>query len=244
MATLYLDFLYNYTTGERRSATPASYQYDEGHQLSVNVPNEVTSAELHYWMRGMEESEAYVPTSITEESDGSYTILGNVPNSYFESSGDLIVYVVVTDSSAAITSYEGRISITSRSKPDDYVDDDPDNSAVSYVEQAYLYAQTSEAWAIGTIDGTAVESDADQYQNNSKYYSTLAASNASAAETSETNAATSASEAASSASAAAAIVAVASNGTVIVDGDDSDTTYVVTQRVEDGRLVTTLTESE
>ncbi len=244
MATLYLDFLHNYITGERRTASPASYQYDEGHQLSINVPNEVTSAELHYWMRGMEESEAYVPTSITQESDGSYTILGNVPNSYFESNGDLIVYVVVTDSSAAITSYEGRISITSRSRPDDYVDDDPDNGAVSYVEQSHIYAQTAEAWARGTIDGAAVGSTADQYHNNSKYYSNLAASSASAAETSETNASTSASDAAASASAAAAIVVVANNGTVIVDGDDSDTTYVVTQRVENGRLVTTLTESE
>lgn len=41
------------------------------------------------------------------------------------------------------------------------------------VNSAEAHAEDSEAWARGTKDGTPVPSTADQYQNNSKYYSEL-----------------------------------------------------------------------
>ena len=129
MATLTLDYLRGYTLGERRDSVPVAYQWDQGHSLQIKVPKEVTTAELHYWHPGMAKSEAYEPTSITAESDGTYTILGSVPNKYFEYGTNLSVFVVVTDDDAAITTYEGRIQVVQRDEPEDYVDTDPDNTA-------------------------------------------------------------------------------------------------------------------
>ena len=126
---LTLDFIRGYTLGERRQSVPAAYQWDQGHVLQVSVPAEVTTAELHYWHPGMAKAEAYEPTSITAEEDGTYTILGNVPNKYFEHGANLSVFVVVTDNDASITTYEGRIQVVQREKPEDYVDEDPDNGA-------------------------------------------------------------------------------------------------------------------
>ena len=182
MANIVLDFLHNYQTGERRETEPANtYQYDEGHVLEAVLPEVITSCEIHYWIRGMEEAEAYTPTSITPNSDGSCTVLGNIPNSYFETSGELRIYIVVTDGTASITTYEGKLHIAQRAMPDDYVDDDPDNEAVQVIAAARGYAETSEAWAVGQINGEDVPSTADQYQNNAAYYAGQAASAASSA---------------------------------------------------------------
>ena len=61
------------------------------------------------------------------------------------------------------------------------------------------YKKESEAWAVGTVEGVAVDETSDQYQNNSKYYAeksalseTAAGNSASAAAASENNAKTSA----------------------------------------------------
>lgn len=142
MANIVLDFLRGYSIGDRRESASKTYQYDQGHVVEIQVPSQVTTAELHYWIRGESEAGAYQPTSITAEDDGTYTILGNIPNTYFERHGDLEVYVVVTDNSASIVEYHGYIPIVNRQVPDDYVDTDPDNSAVSINSTAQtLYAQ-------------------------------------------------------------------------------------------------------
>jgi len=144
MANLVFDFLHNYKTGERRESDPAdAYQYDEGHVFEAVVPVAVTSCEIHYWARGFDEAEAYTPASITQNADNSYTITGNIPNKFFETYGDLRVYIVVTDGDASITTYEGRIHICERSKPDDYVDDDPDNEATRVLVEARAAAATA-----------------------------------------------------------------------------------------------------
>ena len=144
MANLIFDFLHNYVTGERRASDPAdAYQYDEGHVLEAVVPVAVTSCEIQYWIRGMEKADAYTPTSITQNTDNTYTILGNIPNSYFETYGDLRVYIVVTDGDASITTYEGYIHIKERQMPEDYVDDDPDNEAVRVIAEAQAAAATA-----------------------------------------------------------------------------------------------------
>lgn len=144
MANLTFDFLHNYVTGERRASDPAdAYQYDEGHVLEAVVPVAVTSCEIQYWIRGMEKADAYTPTSITQNTDNTYTILGNIPNSYFETNGDLRVYIVVTDGDASITTYEGYIHIKERQMPEDYVDDDPENEAVRVIAEARAAAATA-----------------------------------------------------------------------------------------------------
>ena len=148
MANITLDFLHNYHTGERRESDPAyAYQYDEGHVLEAVLPSVVTTVELHYWIRGMEEAEAYTPTSITPNDDNSCTILGNIPNKYFETNGELRIYIVVNDASASITTYEGKLNICQRSKPDDYVDDDPENEATRVLTEARAAAETAAAAA-------------------------------------------------------------------------------------------------
>ena len=148
MANLVFDFLHNYHAGERRDSEPANtYQYDEGHVIEANLPQVITSCEIHYWIRGMEEAEAYVPTSITPNSDGTCTVIGHVPNEYFRTNGELRVYIVVTDGDASITTYEGRIQVYPRSMPDDYVDDDPDNEATRVLTEAREAAATATAAA-------------------------------------------------------------------------------------------------
>ena len=144
MANIVLDFLHNYQTGERRESEPAnSYQYDEGHVLEAVLPEVITSCEIHYWIRGMEEADAYTPTSITPNADNSCTVLGNIPNKYFETNGELRIYIVVTDGTASITTYEGKLHICQRSMPDDYVDDDPENEAVRVIAEARAAAATA-----------------------------------------------------------------------------------------------------
>ena len=148
MANIVLDFLHNYQTGERRETEPANaYQYDEGHVLEAILPSVVTTVELHYWIRGMEEAEAYEPTSITQNEDDSCTVLGNIPNKYFETNGELRIYIVVTDGTASITTYEGKLHICQRSMPDDYVDDDPENEATRILTEAQAAAATATAAA-------------------------------------------------------------------------------------------------
>ena len=148
MANLVFDFLHHYQTGERRASDPAdAYQYDEGHVMEAVVPVEVASCEIHYWVRGQEEAEAYVPDSITQNEDGSYSIIGHIPNTFFETYGELRVYIVVTDGTASITTYEGRIHICERSKPDDYVDNDPENEATRVLNEAREAAATATAAA-------------------------------------------------------------------------------------------------
>lgn len=148
MANLVFDFLHSYETGERRESEPANaYQYDEGHVLEAVLPSAVTSCEIHYWIRGQEKSEAYTPGSITQNDDGSCTVTGNIPNLYFETNGELRVYIVVTDGSASITTYEGYVHICQRSMPDDYVDDDPENEATRVLTEAQEAAATATAAA-------------------------------------------------------------------------------------------------
>ena len=148
MANLVFDFLHNYHAGERRDSEPANaYQYDEGHVIEAVVPVVVTSCEIHYWIRGMEKAEAYVPDSITPNADGTCTILGHVPNEYFQTNGELRVYIVVTDGDASLTTYEGRIQVCQRSMPDDYVDDDPENEATRVLTEAREAAATAKAAA-------------------------------------------------------------------------------------------------
>lgn len=148
MANLVFDFLHNYHAGERRDSEPANaYQYDEGHVIEAVVPVVVTSCEIHYWIRGMEKAEAYAPDSITPNADGTCTILGHVPNEYFQTNGELRVYIVVTDGDASLTTYEGRIQVCQRSMPDDYVDDDPDNEATRVLTEAREAAATATAAA-------------------------------------------------------------------------------------------------
>ena len=148
MANLVFDFLHNYHAGERRDSEPANaYQYDEGHVIEAVVPVVVTSCEIHYWIRGMEKAEAYVPDSITPNADGTCTILGHVPNEYFQTNGELRVYIVVTDGDASLTTYEGKIQVCQRSMPDDYVDDDPDNEATRVLTEAREAAATATAAA-------------------------------------------------------------------------------------------------
>ena len=148
MANIVLDFLHNYQTGERRETEPANaYQYDEGHVLEAVLPEVITSCEIHYWIRGMEEADAYTPTSITPNADNSCTVLGNIPNSYFETNGELRIYIVVTDGTASITTYEGKLHICQRSMPDDYVDDDPENEATRIMTEARAAAATATAAA-------------------------------------------------------------------------------------------------
>ena len=91
----------------------------------------------------MEEADAYTPTSITPNADNSCTVLGNIPNKYFETNGELRIYIVVTDGTASITTYEGKLHICQRSMPDDYVDDDPENEAVRVIAEARAAAATA-----------------------------------------------------------------------------------------------------
>lgn len=240
MSTITFDFRHHYKKGERRASDPIAYKWDLGHVAEILVPVNATY-EINYCFYDSEEAEAYAVESIEAVSDGGYKITAHVPNKYFERSGELQVYVIGTSDSKIIMTYEGYITIRDRIQPDDYVDDDPENQAISYIEQAKLYSEDSEAFARGTRNNTPVGSTDPAYHDNSKYYKELAETAKTAAETAASNASASETSAAASAAAAAAIVVVANDGMVVIDEDDSDTEYVVTYKVENHRLVATMT---
>ena len=180
MSTITMDFRHHYQRGERREAEQVAYQWDLGHVAEIYVPANGTYV-INYCMSGDTNTDDYYVDSISAASDGGYEVLAHVPNTFFERSGELRVYLVGTDENMTVTTYEGFITIRDRLQPEDYIDDDPDNGATRIVDVAKEYAETSEAWAVGTKDGTDVPSTADQYHNNAKYYADDAAASASAA---------------------------------------------------------------
>ena len=179
MSTITLDFRYAYNQGERRTADPTTYQWDKGHTLDIIVPTAVQSAELHYHKSGDDKAKPFAPNSI----EGN-TVHANIPNSLFEDSRDIIVYLVVTDDEMYRTEYEGVIDIRARPKPYDYTEDNPENGAQTI---SGLYAEAKEAVAKA---GEAVAKAGE------------AKTSAAEAKTSETNAKTSEGNAASSAASA------------------------------------------
>lgn len=207
--TIILDFLHYYRIGERREASSLAYQWDKGHVLEARLPKG-TDYQLHYHMFGMELADGYAPARI-DEADEGYVLTARIPNTYFTSSGDLLVYLVSAGDDDLTTTYEGVIHIRSRAQPTDYVDYDPENGAKDLYVSTLANARACEAWANGTINDIPVTPDAEQYQNNAKYYAqqnaasvAAVAESALAASTAAESAAGSAEEAAGSADAVAA----------------------------------------
>lgn len=109
-----------------------------------------------------------------------------------------------------------------------------DTEIPAIIELGRSYMLESEAWAVGTKEGVAVESDDAQYHNNSKYYSQQASAEA-------TNAANSATASANSATASANSATNASNsatlseswaigGTNTRTGEDTNNSMYYTQQ--------------
>lgn len=206
MSTITFDFRHHYQRGERREAEQVAYQWDLGHVAEIFVPLDATY-NISYCFSDYDKTDDYAVESITAADDGGYKLTAHVPNKYFERSGELRVYIIGEADDHIITTYEGFLTIRSRLEPDDYVDPDPENGARTDEQQTHVYAQQSEAWAVGTIDGAPVESTDPQYNNYSKYYAQQAEGSASDAAGSATAAAGSATAAAGSATAAAAVQA-------------------------------------
>ena len=179
--TLTFDFRHYYQKGDRRASEQIAYQWDLGHVAEIYVPVNATYT-IGYWFPGYTRTADYAVDSIAADTDGGYKVLAHIPNSLFERYGELRVYITGSSDGQTLTTYEGYVTIRGRAQPDDYVDDDPDNTAKSIIDAAEEFAQESEAWAVGKIDGTDVPSTADQYQNNAKYYSDEASSSATLAE--------------------------------------------------------------
>ena len=197
MSTITLDFRYAYNQGERRTADPTTYQWDKGHTLDIIVPTAVQSAELHYHKSGDDKAKPFAPNSI----EGN-TVHANIPNSLFEDSRDIIVYLVVTDDEMYRTEYEGVIDIRARPKPYDYTEDNPENGAQTisglYAEAKEAVAKAGEAVAkAGEAKTSAAE--AKTSETNAKTSEGNAASSAASASDSAERAASSASEAKASA---------------------------------------------
>ena len=190
MSTITLDFRYAYNQGERRTADPTAYQWDKGHTLDIIVPTAVQSAELHYHKSGDDKAKPFAPNSI----EGN-TVHANIPNSLFEDSRDIIVYLVVTDDEMYRTEYEGVIDIRARPKPYDYTEDNPENGAQTING---LYEEAKEAVAkAGEAKTSAAEAKTSEI--NAKTSEGNAASSAASASDSAERAASSASEAKASA---------------------------------------------
>ena len=202
MSTLKFDFRHYYHRGERREADKIAYQWDLGHLAEIYVPQNATY-HISYAFNSFTKTDNYEIESITVADDGGYLLTAHIPNKYFEQSGELRVYMVGEVVDYIITTYEGYITIRNRLQPDGYVDPDPENGAHTDEGQAHVYAQLSEAWAVGTIDGAPVESTDPQYENYSKYHADQAADSATAASGSATDAHDDAVAAAGSAAAAA-----------------------------------------
>ena len=178
--TLIFDFRHYYSRGERREADRIAYQWDLGHVMEIYVPLDATY-HISYCFNDFPKTDNYAAESITAVDDGGYKLIAHVPNKYFERCGELRVYIVGEVDDHILTTYEGFITIRNRLQPEDYVDPDPENGARTDEGQAHVYAQQSEAWAVGTIDGAPVESTDIQYNNYSKYYAEQSADSAASA---------------------------------------------------------------
>lgn len=228
MSTITFDFRHHYQRGERREAEQVAYQWDLGHVAEIYVP--VNAAyEIHYCFSDFVETDDYAVESTTVAEDGGYKCIAHIPNIYFERSGELKVFIVGSSDNHIITTYEGFITIRGRIKPEDYVDDDPENGAEDIIARARRYAKESEAWAVGEIDGEPVPSTDPQYENNAEFYAgqasdsaTAAAGSATAAAGSATAAAGSATAAAGSATAAAGSATAAAGSATAAAGSASD----------------------
>ena len=213
MATITFDFRHYYQKGERRASESMAYQWDLGHVAEIFVPVNATY-EMHYCFGGEPETDDYAVESIAAADDGGYKLTAHIPNYLFERSGELRIFIVGSADNHILTTYEGYITIRNRIQPEDYVDDDPENGAESIIARAKRYADESEAWATGEVDGTPVESTDPQYHNNAEYYAGLAG-------TSETNAAASEASAAADALRAEGYAVGKQNGTAVA----SDSPY-------------------
>ena len=219
MGTIKIDFRHFYQRGERRETEQIAYQWDLGHVLEIYVPATATY-EIHYWRPGWSETDDYAIESCTAAEDGGYVLTAHVPNIYFETPGELKMFIVGSADNHVITTYEGFLTIRSRVEPEDYTDDDPDNGAETIIAKAREYANQSEAWAVGEIEGEAVPSTAPQYHNNSEYYAGLAAGSASDASDSAGAASGSASSASTNALKAEGYAVGKQNGTDVASGSD------------------------
>lgn len=175
-----MDFRHYYQRGERREAEPVAYQWDLGHVAEIYVPLNATY-NISYCFNDYTKTDDYAIESISAADDGGYKLIAHVPNKYFERCGELRVYIIGESDDHILTTYEGFITIRERLQPDDYVDPDPENGARTEEAQAHVYAQQSEAWAVGTMDGAPVEPTDIQYNNYSKYYAEQADGSATAA---------------------------------------------------------------
>jgi hypothetical protein len=128
MSTITFDFRHYYRKGERRESDQIAYQWDLGHVAEIYVPVNATY-EIHYCFADFTETDDYGVESIASADDGGYKLTAHVPNELFERSGELKVYVIGADDNHVLTTYEGYITIRGRAKPEDYVDDDPENEA-------------------------------------------------------------------------------------------------------------------
>ena len=135
MSTITFDFRHYYRKGERRESDQIAYQWDLGHVAEIYVPMNATY-EIHYCFADFTETDDYGVESITAAEDGGYKLTAHIPNELFERSGELKVYVIGADDNHILTTYEGYITIRGRAKPEDYVDDDPENEATRILTEA------------------------------------------------------------------------------------------------------------
>ena len=175
LMAIVLDFLHYYRTGERRPANSIAYQYDVGRKLEVYVPTNGTY-EINYFIQGMALSEVYAPNDVVEVEEG-YKITANIPNIYLRVSGELRVYVVLAESERR-TTYEGYITIRNRPEPDDTLNVDPTNEALSVMQGCY--------------ESRTIASEAATTATTAANTATTAATTATTAATTATNAAESA----------------------------------------------------
>ncbi len=146
-----------------------------------------------------------------EVTDEYINLLWHITAAQLEVPGSVLVSLRGTDETATVrwASYQAAIFVEKNGYlPSDY------NGKLSELEQienilskdiadienavqvVTAYTYDSEAWAIGTRNGTAVKSSDETYKNNSKYYAEQAKSYASSAAASATGAAGSAADAA------------------------------------------------
>ena len=135
MSTITFDFRHYYQKGERRESDQIAYQWDLGHVAEIYVPVNATY-EIHYCFADFTETDDYEVESIAAAEDGGYKLTAHIPNELFERSGELKVYVIGADDNHVLTTYEGYITIRGRTKPEDYVDDDPENEATRVLTEA------------------------------------------------------------------------------------------------------------
>lgn len=99
------------------------YQWDVNQTIRISGITSNNIVSLHFCNRFSTAANVVMPSKITENEDSTYDIIGDIPNELLQQAEAVTVYLYATDGDSAYqTTYEIKLPVVERPKPDDYID--------------------------------------------------------------------------------------------------------------------------